>query len=218
MAQDTKTGQFAKDQLDCLVGGSGHGLDADFRVFGFFIGRIDASEVFEFAAASLFVESLGIASFGLGQRGIHENFDEFTLGDEVAGHAPFGAKRGDERHHHDEPSIDHQAHDFRHPADVFHTVGIGETQIAAESVPDVVAIEDVGMLSGREQALFQKVGDGRLARTGNPRKPDGAGLLALNLRARSFVNVQRLPMYVSFQADTSFILRQSSGCRLSGPR
>ena len=50
------------------------------------------------------------------------------------------------------------------------------------------------MLSGREQALFEKVGDGRLARTGNPRKPDGTGFLTLNLRARSFVNVQRLPM------------------------
>lgn len=59
------------------------------------------------------------------------------------------------------------------------------------------------MLSGREQALFQKICDGRLARAGNARKPDGAGFLTFDARTRGLINVERLAMFMRVQADTS---------------
>src|SRR3546814_16003368 len=61
---------------------------------------------------------------------------------------------------------------------------------------DVVAIEQIGVVAQRVQALLDQVGDGRLAGARQASEPQAARQLALAARTRRLVDVQRLPVQV----------------------
>src|SRR3546814_1760488 len=75
-------------------------------------------------------------------------------------------------------------------------VGVGEAEVAVQSMADVVAIEQIGVVAQRVQALLDQVGDGRLAGARQAGEPQAARQLALAARTRRLVDVQRLPVQV----------------------
>ncbi len=55
---------------------------------------------------------------------------------------------------------------FRHPPDVFDTVGVGKAEVAIEAVTDVVPVKKVGVAAEKVQLLLDQIGDRRLAGAG----------------------------------------------------
>ena len=72
-------------------------------------------------------------------------------------------KRRDEGDNHDHSRIHQQFSDLRYPANVFHTVGLGEMQIPIEHVANIVTVQDIGVLAFCMEMFLQQIGDGRLA-------------------------------------------------------
>ena len=87
---------------------------------------------------------------------------------------PLGSEGRDERDNRDEAGIDHEPGNFRDTPDVLHPVGISEAEIAIEAVPDVVAIQDVGVHAALEEQLLKFVCDRRLAGARETREPQAA--------------------------------------------
>ena len=111
---------------------------------------------------------------------------------DLARHAPLVGEGRDERDDDDQPGIGHQARRFGDAADVLDAVGFGEAEILVEAMADIVAVEDVAVLALGGQALFEQVGDRRLARTGQAGEPDDLGVLALLARPDLAIDVERL--------------------------
>jgi len=63
-------------------------------------------------------------------------------------------------------------------ADVLDAVLVGEPEVAAQPVADVVAVEHVDEPTGGGQAFFHGARDGRLARPGQAGEPRDAAALA----------------------------------------
>jgi hypothetical protein len=78
-----------------------------------------------------------------------------------ARHAPLAAKRRDEAHDHDQAGFHHQLRDFGNAADVLDPVLVGEAEIAAEAVADVVAVEHHGVVPRMMQRLLDEIRNGR---------------------------------------------------------
>ena len=145
------------------------------------VRRVDAGEVLQLAPPRLLVEPLGVALLGHAQRRVDEDLDELSLLDEGPDAAALALERGDEGRDHDQARVDHQLRHLADPADVLDAVGIGEAEILVQAVPDVVAVEQVGVMAAAVQHPLDEVGDRRLARPGEPREPDDAGVLAAEL-------------------------------------
>ena len=64
------------------------------------------------------------------------------------------------------------------PSDVLVTVLGGEPEVGAQSVAQVVAVENVGRMVGRHQAALQRVGEGGLAGPRQSRQPNDRPLMA----------------------------------------
>ena len=86
---------------------------------------------------------------------------------------PVGPVRADHRHQRDEPGVGQQPGDLADAAHVLGPVGGREPEVGVEPVTQVVAVEHVGGTSVVEQARGDGVGDGRLARSGQPGEPHG---------------------------------------------
>src|SRR5688500_5412079 len=99
------------------------------------------------------------------------DLDELSLGEQAACHRTLGAERRDKGSQHNQASVDHQLGRFGNTADVLYSVGFGETEVAAKAVAHVVAVEQVGMAAASVQLLVDQVGDRRLARAREARKP-----------------------------------------------
>src|SRR5438045_3974289 len=82
------------------------------------------------------------------------------------------------------------------PSDVLDAVGIGEAQVLAEPMADIVAIEQIGDMALRLELLLDEIGDRRLAGARQAGEPQDAGLLAGVLGAGGLADVERLPMDV----------------------
>ena len=100
-----------------------------------------------------------------------------------------GAKRRDERAHHDDARIDEQPRDLADAADVLDAVGGREAEILVEAVTHVVAIEQVGMAAVQRKPAFDQIGDGRLSGAGQPGEPHDARALRLQRARTSLVTV-----------------------------
>ena len=131
-------------------------VDADFGGFGLFVRAVDAGEILELAGPRLGVKALGVALLRLGQRRIDEDLDELALRKHLAHHVALGAERRDEGGQHDEAGVGHQPRDFADPADILDPVGLGEAEIAVETVADIVAIEQEGVPTDARPASFQR--------------------------------------------------------------
>ena len=124
------------------------------------------------------------------------DLDEFAFGQHGTDHVALGAERADERGQHDQPGIRHQLRHLADTANVFGPVGLGEAEIAVEPVADIVAIEQEGVTVHEGEPLFHRIGDGRLARTGEAGEPQYARRLVLHLGTLGPRDVGRLPVDV----------------------
>ena len=124
---------------------TGHlaGVDPDFRALGHLVRGIDAREVEELSPASLLIETLAVAGLSDGKGGIDMHLYEFPLCELRSCHVSLRLKWRDERHEHNESGVNHQVHDLGHTPDVLDSIGVGETQILVQPVPDVVAVEQI---------------------------------------------------------------------------
>ena len=123
------------------------------------------------------------------------------VGDEVAHHLALGAIGRDERAEHDEPAFGHQLRHFAGAANVLHPVGLGEAEIAAEPVADVVAVEQHRVVAGHVQPLLDDIGDRRLAGARQPGEPENGRFLMLERGALGLADQERLPMDIGAAAQ-----------------
>jgi hypothetical protein len=132
----------------------------------------------------------------------------------VRGPAALGAERRDEGGQHDQAGVDHQLGDLGHPADVLDPVFLGEAEVLVQAVADVVAVQQIGVAAQGVQALFDQVGDGRLARARQARQPDDPAALALQRRPRGLGDVGVLPVDVvgPAQGEVAACPRRPCGC------
>ncbi len=147
----------------------------DLRRLGSLIRTVDAGEVLDLAGPRPLVEPLGIAGFGDGERRIDKDLDEFAGLEDLPRQLPLGPEGRDEGREHDQAGIDEQFGDFRHAPDVFDAIGCREAEIPVDAMPQIVAVEQVGVTAEREQSLFDHVSDRRLARTERPVNQRTAG-------------------------------------------
>ena len=188
--------QVRNDQFGGVLRRIGDRVDPDLGVFRRLVGRIDAGEVLEVAAPRLLVEALGVPLLGHAERRVHEHLAELVLLHQLARQPPFRAERRDERHQHDQAGIHHQPRDLGDAADVLDAVGFGEAQVLVETVPHVVAIEQIRVPAQRVQLLLDDVGDRRLAGARQSGEPHDARLVPVERRVGLLVDLDRLPVDV----------------------
>ena len=91
-----------------------------------------------------------------------------------------GSEGGDECGQHDHARIQEKLGYLTDAADVFFAVRIGETEVFAQAMAHVVAIEHVGRQTAFEQGGVDRVGQGALTGSRQAGKPeDGAAVAAL---------------------------------------
>ena len=142
------------------------------------------------------IEPLRVTPCAFLERRVDEDLHELAVRHHLPRHPPLGAERRDEGDDHDKSRIGHQPCHLGHPADVLDAVGVREPEVAVQPVPDIVAVEDVGVAALRVQLLLEEVRDRRLARARQAGEPEHCRALVLDERALQLVDVQRLPMNV----------------------
>jgi hypothetical protein len=147
-------------------------IEHQFRVFRTLVRAVDAREVLQLAAAGLGVEPLGVPTLALGERCIDEYLEEFARREQTPRHPSLVAEGRDEGHQHDEAGVGHQPGHLGDATDVLDPVGLGESQIAIEPLPDVVAVEQIGVATGFVQPPVKQVGESGFSGTRQAGKPD----------------------------------------------
>ena len=156
------------------------GVDLQFRCFRGFVGAGDSGELLDLASAGLGVETLGIAGFAHVQVCGAVDLKEVTVVNQLPGFVPVGTEGRDEGCEHNYARIEKELRHLSDAADVFLPVRIGEAQVLAEAVADVVAIQHIGGQAPREQGCVHGIGQGAFARAGKTGEPeDGAAMAAL---------------------------------------
>ena len=92
--------------------------------------------------------------------------------------------------------VDEQRRHLADAADVLVAAGLGEIEILVEAVAHVVAVQQVAVMAALHQRLFERIGDGRLARARQPGEPHHGRLLALLVGAHRGGDARRLPHHV----------------------
>lgn len=147
------------------------------------VGRGNAGEIGDLIFSGAPVQAFDVALFADCQRAVAENLDEVGGALRHHPHPPAVLpKRRDERGQHDQAAVHEQFGQVPDAADVFGAVGIGKTEVAAQTVADVVAVADESPASQAVQLLFNGVGESRFSAAGQPGEPqDDAGMTVLPL-------------------------------------
>ena len=107
-------------------------------------------------------------------------------------------------HDDDQAGVNEQSRHLSDAAKVLDTIGLGEAKVAIEAVTDVVAIEQVGVLARGEHALFQQVGDGRLAGSRQAGEPDAGRGLEFLMGTHGLVDLEGLPVDIGGAPEGEF--------------
>src|SRR3546814_6375816 len=75
------------------------------------------------------------------------------------------------RSHHDKSGVGHQLGYLAHAADILHAVCFGKAKVTIEAMTDIIAVQQEAVLAQGVQLLFDKIGNGRLARSGEAGEP-----------------------------------------------
>src|SRR5690349_9906099 len=111
------------------------------------VGAVDSCEVFQFSAPCLSIQSFHVTALTFRQRGIDEDFDEFTGIEQLANHLTLRSEWRNKGDDHNQSGVDHKFCDFADTANVFYAIGLGKSEIAIKTVPNVVPVENVSMLA-----------------------------------------------------------------------
>ena len=152
-----------EDGLRRVVGRQPRSFDADFRMLGRFVWRVDAGEVLQLASAGFLTSPWGRGS-QQGSAACRQRSRRLPLLHEGTRHPSLIAKWRDEGDEHDQSRVDHQLRDLRHPPDVLHSVDRAEAEISAEAMAHVVTVEEVGVMPEGVELLLHEIGDCRFAR------------------------------------------------------
>ena len=147
------------------------------------VRRGDAGELLDLAGARLLVEPLHVALLADLDRAVDEDLDEVARLHDRAHLIAVGAVRRDEGRQRHDAGVGEELRDLADAADVLGAVLGREAEILVEPVADVVAVEDVGADAALDGALLELDRDRRLAGAREPREPDGAALVAVQLLA-----------------------------------
>jgi integrase len=159
----------------------GFGADDDFRIFGGFVGGVDAGELLDAAGAGFLVEVFRVARLANMEGGADEDLDEIAAAfdGDLAGATPVEPVGGDEGGDDDDAAVGHEFRDFGDAADVFDAVLGGEAEVRVEAVPDVVAVEDVSVDGAVEEFAFELAGEGGFAGARESGEPDDHAFVAV---------------------------------------
>ena len=156
------------------------GVDLELGGFRGFVGAGDAGEFLDLTRPCLGVEAFGVAGFADLKIGGAEHLEEITVLHQAPGLVPVSAEGGNKGGQHDHARIQEQLGHFTDAADVLLTVGIGEAQVFAEAVANVVPVQHIGGEPPLEQSGVHGIGQGALAGAGESGEPeDGAAVAAL---------------------------------------
>lgn len=86
-----------------------------------------------------------------------------------------------------------QAREFRHAPQMLVAVFRAETEIGAQAVAHVVAVEHISLAAQRKQLALDFMGGGRFARARQAGEPDHGGLVAVRHFALFARNQRRMP-------------------------
>ena len=193
----------------------------DLGRLGSLVGRGDAGELGDLAAASLGVEPLDVAGFADGQRGVDEDLDEGLAGEGGAGLGPVGGQRGDQGDEREVARAGEEAGDGGGAADAFGAVRGGETEVAVERDAQVIPVDPHDLAAGVEEAAFDGLGDGGLAGAGEAGEPDHRGRVAgaggtldgRDLAGRGVGLGDRIEDDTAAMDATAFLQREATGDR-----
>ena len=141
------------------------GINLEFGVLGGLVGAGDAGEVLDGTGPGFGVEALGVALFTHAEVRGAVDFDEVAGFHQGPCLVAVGLERRHKRREHHDARIEEQLAHFANAADVFFPVGIGEAQVFAEAVADVVAVQHVAGQTPLKQGPIDGVGQGAFART-----------------------------------------------------
>ena len=172
------------ERLDHQLHGVGQillaGVDLQLGGVRGFVGAGDASEFLDLPRPCLGVEAFGVAGFADLKIGGAEPLQKVTVLHQASGLVPVSAEGGNKGGEHDHARIQEQLGHFTDAADVLLTVGIGEAQVFAEAVANVVPVQHIGGEPPLEQSGVHGIGQGALAGAGESGEPeDGAAVTAL---------------------------------------
>ena len=159
------------------------GVDLQLGRFRCFVGAGDAGEFLDLPRPCLGVEAFGVAGFADLEVCGAEHLEEVTVLHQVPGLVPVCTEGRHKGGQHDHARIQEQLGHLTDAADILLTVGIGEAQVFAEAVADVVAIQHIGGESPLEQGCIDGIGQGALARAGEPGEPKNGAAVPTLLRA-----------------------------------
>jgi hypothetical protein len=86
---------------------------------------------------------------------------------------------GDETTQGDKAGIEKQVDHFGDPAEILAALFGAEAQTGAQAMADIVAIQDKGAAAQDMELLFHGMGKRGFPGPGKPRKPEGAGTMAI---------------------------------------
>src|SRR5690554_5620551 len=187
-------------RLHTLLHRHGRCVQTNFRALRSLVGRGDASEVFDLTCPRFLIQAFRVPVFAGVQGGIHEHLDKLAGGEQVAYQAAVAGEGADEGAENNQAGIGKQLAHLANAADIFYPVVVGETQVLAQAMAHVVAVQQEGVITPLVQGNVQGIGDGGLATAAQAGKPEQAGLLVFvtgAVRAGNFVVV---PDYVAHTA------------------
>ena len=111
------------------------------------------------------------------------DLEELFRTDNLPGGPTLGPERRDKRNKHDEPRIHKQLRCLCHAPDILDPVCIREAKIAVEAMPDIIAVQQIGVTPRKRQLALHNIGNGGLARTRKTGEPKDDRLLPLEISA-----------------------------------
>ena len=100
-----------------------------------------------------------------------ENLDEVAGVHGSADHFPVNAKRGNEGREGNSTGINEQLAHFTNTADVFGAICVAKTQVDAQAMAHIVAVEHISPATTDEKGFLDAMGEGRFSRPGETREP-----------------------------------------------
>src|SRR5690554_2027837 len=176
--------------LHTLLHRHGRGIQPHFRALRSLVGGGDAGKVLDLACPGFLVQAFRVPVSAGVQGGIHEHLNKLASREQVAYQGAVAGEGADEGAEHDQAGIGKQLAHLANAADIFYPVVIGETQVLAQAMAHVVAVQQEGVIAPLVQGNVQGIGDGGLATAAQAGKPEQAGLLVFvtgAVRAGNFV-------------------------------
>lgn len=155
------------------------GIHNQLRVGRCLVGRGNAGEVLDDPLAGLLIKTFHVALLAHLDGCIAEDLQKFIRVDQIAHQLPIRFERRDERGKYDDAGFQKQFGDVPDAANVLRAVMIGKSEIAAQTVAHVIAIQHEGAAAQFVQLIFHGMRQRGLARAGQAGEPEDYTLVVV---------------------------------------